>query len=152
MPKTVVEIVFEFIKPYAESLGIELVEVEYAKKQNGMNLTLFIDKDGGVTLDDCERLHRLVDEPLDDLDPISESYTLNVSSLGLDRPLKTDRDFQKNIDKEIIVKLYSSVNGRKRFEGFLLSFDENNFTLRENKDILVFSRKAVAHVEPLIRF
>ena len=86
-------------RPFADELGLEIVEVEYVRKHNGMNLTFFIDKEGGVTIDDCEKLHRAIDEPLDILDPTNgASYILNVSSLGIDRPLKTERDFARNAE------------------------------------------------------
>lgn len=146
--------VFELVKPYAESFGLELIEVEYAKKFDGMNLTIFIDKEGGVSIDDCERLHRAIDEPLDVLDPTDDApYTLNVSSVGIDWPLKTDRDFRKNLDKEIIVKLFAKdENGKKKYEGYLRRFDERTFTVDTGMEEMSFERAKVAHVEPLIRF
>ena len=92
--KNVKEEAEKLARPFADELGLEIVEVEYVRKHNGMNLTFFIDKEGGVTIDDCEKLHRAIDEPLDILDPTNgASYILNVSSLGIDRPLKTERDF-----------------------------------------------------------
>ncbi|MBR2303370.1 MAG: ribosome maturation factor RimP, partial [Clostridia bacterium] len=96
MASKVCELVENLVLPFAEQCGVELVEVEYAKKVNGMNLTIFIDKEEGVSLNDCEKLHRLIDEPLDVLDPTDgKAYILNVSSLGIDRPLKTERDFKR---------------------------------------------------------
>ena len=125
MASKVCELVEKLVLPFAEQCGVELVEVEYAKKVNGMNLTIFIDKEGGVCLNDCEKLHRLIDEPLDVLDPTEgRAYTLNVSSLGIDRPLKTERDFKRNLDKEIVVKLFAQLNGKKVYEGFLKEYDE----------------------------
>ena len=109
----VADSVRQLVEPFAGQFGLEVVEVVYEKKYDGMNLTIFIDKDGGVSIDDCEKLHRAIDEPLDELDPISESYTLNVSSLGIDRPLKTDRDFKRNLNKKISVKLYKAIDGKK---------------------------------------
>lgn len=126
--------VMNLVAPIAEKLGLEVVEVAYEKKYDGMNLTVFIDKDGGVSIDDCEKLHRAIDEPLDRLDPIEGSYTLNVSSLGIDRPLKTDRDFKRNLNKKITVKLYSPLNGKKKFSGVLLSFDDTSFVLDTGKE------------------
>ena len=82
--------VLQLVQPIARSLGLEVLEVLYEKKFDGMNLTVVIDKEGGVSINDCEALHRAIDEPLDKLDPIEGSYTLNVSSPGIDRPLKLD--------------------------------------------------------------
>ncbi|MCM1043263.1 MAG: ribosome maturation factor RimP [Corallococcus sp.] len=145
--------VFELVKPYAENLGIELVEVVYEKKHDGMNLTVFIDKDGGVSINDCEALHRAIDEPLDVLDPIECAYTLNVSSLGLDRPLKTQRDFARNLNKKISVKLYKPMYGKKKFEGLLVQFDEESFAIRDIAGKTTrFLLKETAHIEPIIEF
>ncbi len=144
--------VMNLVAPIAEKLGLEVVEVVYEKKYDGMNLTVFIDKDGGVSIDDCEKLHRAIDEPLDRLDPIEGSYTLNVSSLGIDRPLKTDRDFKRNLNKKITVKLYSALNGKKKFSGVLLSFDDASFVLDTGKEQMKFNRQQCAHIEPVIEF
>lgn len=144
--------VMNLVAPIAEKLGLEVVEVVYEKKYDGMNLTVFIDKDGGVSIDDCEKLHRAIDEPLDRLDPIEGSYTLNVSSLGIDRPLKTDRDFKRNLNKKITVKLYSPLNGKKKFSGVLLSFDDTSFVLDTGKEQMTFNRQQCAHIEPVIEF
>ena len=94
------EQVLALVQPIAEQFGLEVLEVLYEKKYDGMNLTVVIDKDGGVTIEDCEKLHRAIDEPLDDLDPIEGAYILNVSSPGLDRPLKTERDYKRNLGKK----------------------------------------------------
>ena len=107
--------VFELVAPIAESFGLEVIEVLYEKKYDGMNLTIVIDKDGGVDINDCEKLHRAIDAPLDELDPIDCAYILNVSSPGLDRPLKTERDFKRNLNKKISIKLYKALDGKKNF-------------------------------------
>ncbi|MEG1711428.1 MAG: ribosome maturation factor RimP, partial [Clostridia bacterium] len=140
--------VFELVKPFAEQFGLELIEVEYAKKVDGMNLTIYIDKEGGVMIDDCEKLHKAIDEPLDELNPTNDaSYTLNVSSQGLDWPLKTDRDFNKSKGKEITVKLYTKdKDGKKKFDGVLEDFDEKTFTMDINGIKKIFEREKVAHV------
>ena len=93
------EEVEKLVAPIAESFGCELVEVEFAKKHNGDNLTVFIDKkDGYIDIVDCETVHTAIDEPLDELDPTQgKPYTLNVSSPGIDRPIVTDKDFARNI-------------------------------------------------------
>ena len=149
----VCEAVENFITPFAEQCGVEILEVEYAKKSDGMNLTIFIDKEGGITLDDCERLHRLIDEPLDELDPTDgKPYTLNVSSPGLDRPLKNQKDFKRNLNKEITVKLFAALNGKKIYQGFLRDYDEETFVLETEKGLVKFEKKKTALVEPLIRF
>lgn len=149
----VCESVEKLITPFAEQCGVEILEVEYAKKSNGMNLTVFIDKPGGVTLDDCERLHRLIDEPLDELDPTNgQSYMLNVSSPGLDRPLKNQKDFKRNLNNEIRVKLFAPLDGKKVYEGFLREYDEETFVLETQNGMIRFEKKKAALVEPVLRF
>ena len=155
MAEKISDKVFALVEPYAEQFGLELVEVEYAKKADGMHLTVFIDKEAGVSLTDCENLHRAIDEPLDVLDPTEGMpYTLNVSSLGIDRPLKTERDFKKNLGKEITVKLYAPQNGKKRWDGVLVSYDLPNktFVLQTKQGTIAFDIGKTALIEPLIRF
>lgn len=145
--------VLALVQPIAESFGLEVLEVLYEKKFDGMNLTVVIDKDGGVTIDDCEKLHRAIDEPLDELDPIDCAYILNVSSPGLDRPLKLERDYKRNLNKKILVKLYKPMDGKKSFEGVLIAYDEETFDIQsKNKEILKFNKKDTAKVEPIIEF
>ncbi len=148
----VADSVFQLVEPIAESLGLTVLEVEYAKKFDGMNLTVIIDKDGGVTIDDCEALHRAIDAPIDELDPIETAYTLNVSSPGLDRPLKLDWDYKRNLGKKIKVKLYKPMDGKKVFDGVLTGYDADTFTLDTGKTQLTFVKKETAQVLPIIEF
>lgn len=149
----VVESVTELVTPIAEGMGLEVVEVTYKKCYDGMNLTVVIDKDGGVTIDDCERLHRAIDQPLDELDPIECAYTLNVSSPGIDRPLTLPRDYKRNLDKDISVRLYKPLDGKKIYEGTLTAYDDETFTIVTAKDKeITFNKKDAAKVEPIIVF
>ena len=145
--------VYKLVAPIAEQFGLEVLEVLYEKKFDGMNLTIVIDKVGGVTIDDCEKLHRAIDAPLDDLDPIDTAYTLNVSSPGLDRPLKTARDYERNLNKKIAIRLYKPLDGKKQYEGELVEYDEKTFTLRlKNDKTVTFNKTDAAKVEPVIEF
>ena len=145
--------VFALVQPIAEGFGLEVLEVLYEKKFDGMNLTVVIDKDGGVTIDDCEKLHRAIDQPLDELDPIDCAYILNVSSPGLDRPLKLERDYKRNLDKKILVKLYKPLDNKKSYEGVLVAYDNDTFDIRlHNGEIIKFNKKDTAKVEPIIEF
>jgi len=124
----------DLVTPIAEGLGVEVVEVVFEKKYDGMNLTVFIDKKGGVGLEDCEKVHKAIDEPLDELDPTNgASYTLNVSSPGLDREIKTDKDFNRNIGEVLEVNLFKKIGLTKKFIGELLSFDENKIIIKDKK-------------------
>ena len=145
--------VFELVAPIAEGFGLEVIEVLYEKKYDGMNLTVVIDKEGGVTIDDCERLHRAIDGPLDELDPIDVAYILNVSSPGLDRPLTLERDYKRNLNKKISVKLYKPLDGKKAYDGVLIGYDEESFTIEmKNGKQITFNKKDTAKVEPIIEF
>lgn len=138
-------------QPVAE-LGFELCDVEFLKEYGDWVLTLFIDKEGGVNIDDCERVSRAVDPLLDEADPIEQAYMLSVSSLGLDRPLKKDADFARNIGKRIEIKLFAPKNGKKELIGELVSFDETGIIVRLEGGELALERKAIALARPEIVF
>lgn len=117
----------------AAPLGIEIVDVEFKQGKNP-SLTIFADTETGIDLDTCEKLHRALDAPLDELDPtFGAAYTLNVSSPGLDRPLKTERDFARAQGQKVEVKLYAPLKGKKFFEGELLSYDKNSVTVKTDE-------------------
>ena len=121
-----VEEITSALLPTATAMGIEIVEVE-AKVTKSSYITVYIDTENGVDLDTCEKFHNAIDPVLDELDPsYGASYTLNVSSPGLDRPLKTDRDFQRRIGKDVEVKLFAPLKGKKYFECKLVDYDGNN--------------------------
>jgi len=136
----------QLLKEPVQALGYELCEY------GDWVLTLFIDKEGGVNIDDCERVSRAVDPLLDETDPIEQAYMLSVSSLGLDRPLKKDADFARNIGKRIEIKLFAPQNGKKEFKGELVSFDETNIVVRMDSGELTLERKALALARPELIF
>ena len=143
----------ENIVPIIEKMGYDVIEVEYAKRIDGMNLTFVIDKSGGITLDDCEKVHKVVDEELDKLNPTGDaSYILNVSSAGLDRPIKNYKDFIRNKGKLVEVKLFSPLEGKKTYEGELVNFTEAEVIISINGENKVFKRDLVAQVVPVIKF
>ncbi len=107
------EIVDSLVRGKIAEMGYELDEVEYVKEYGNMVLTLYIDSENGVTIDDCEKVSRAIDPILDENDPIEEAYYLSVSSIGIDRPLKKDRDFERNMGKKLQVKLYAPINRKK---------------------------------------
>jgi len=144
--------IFELLEPTVKNLGYELYEVEFQKEYDNWVLTLFIDKEGGIDLDDCERVSNAVDPILDEADPIEQAYYLSVSSIGIDRPLKKDKDFQRNIGKKLDVRLYAPMGGKKEFTGELISFDAESFTVKTDKIEKQIARKACALVRPHIDF
>ena len=151
--KPIAKTVEEFLNPIVESLGYEIVEVEYAKKPNGMNLTIFIDSPEGIKIEDCEKVHSSIDEPLDELDPTNgASYTLNVSSPGLDRPLSTDKDLKRNLNQMVEISLYSKIDGKKQFAGMLSSYNEDEITILDGDKQTTFKRNAIAKITKFIEF
>lgn len=134
-------------------MGYELVDVEYEKQYGQMTLTVFIYKDGGVDLDDCEKVSRALDPVLDEVNPTqNQPYSFNVSSPGLDRPFKTQRDYERNYGQEVEVKLYAPLKGKKLYEGVLVKKEDNTFTiLCEGKEVTIECAKA-AFVRPLVKF
>ncbi len=144
------------VKPVLESMNMELVEVEFKKRgDNDGSLTIYIDKEGGVSLDDCEAVHNAIDAPLDELDPTNgKPYTLNVSSPGLDRPFKTLRDYRKHVGEEIEISLYKPVDGKKKFEAVLKGVDDDLTTATvsmEGKTIQL-NIKEIALARAVIKF
>ena len=138
---------------YAAPLDITVDSVEFKQGKNPA-LTVFIDKTGGVTLDDCEKLHNAIFDPLDELDPTyGLAYTLNVSSLGADRPFKKEQDFLSHLGKKVEVRLYAAVKGKKLIEGELLSYDGEHIVVKvDDKNTLSFDLKSVVKVSEYIDF
>jgi ribosome maturation factor RimP len=144
--------VFALLEEPVEQLGFELCDVEYAIEDGNNVLTLFIFNERGVSIDDCEHVSRAVDPMLDEADPIAEPYYLSVSSLGLDRPLKKPRDFERKIGTEITVGLYSPLNGKKQFTGTLVHADGSGFAIQTDKGELRFEYKSIASAKPFLKF
>ncbi len=148
-----IEAIDALLRPTVTAMGYELDEVEYKKEQGNWVLTLYLDAPNPVTLDDCEKVSRAVEPILDEADPIEQAYYLSVSSIGLDRPLKKDRDFQRNLSKVVDVRLYAPINKKKEYFGTLLRFDAESFTLQlKDGAELVFKRKDVSLVRPHLEF
>lgn len=143
----------EKLRPVIEEMGYELVEVSYEKENGGMSLIFTIDKDGGVTVDDCEIVNKKIDPILDEINPTDDKpYTLVVSSPGLDRPLKTDRDLSRNIGNEVDVTLFAKLDGKKLFTGVLESFDEKSVTIKTVKESINLDRDKIASIKLVIKF
>ncbi len=144
--------VFEICEPTVKQLGYELYDVEFQKEYDNWVLTLFIDRPEGVSLDDCELVSNAVDPILDEADPIEQAYYLSVSSIGLDRPLKKDKDFDRNIGKKLDVRLYAPIEGKKEFVGILVSHTAESFIIDIGKAQRELSKKACALIRPHIDF
>ncbi len=126
------QVVYELAKPLADSLGLDLWDVRFEKEGADWYLRVFIDKEGGVSIDDCEALSRPLNTILDEEDPIEQAYVFEVGSPGLGRELRKPEHFEKYIGDEIRLKLYKALNGRKEITGLLKSFDKNSIKVEVN--------------------
>lgn len=148
------------LEPMMKEHGFELVDVEYVKEGGNWFLRAYIDKDGGITINDCELINRALSDRLDEEDFIEDSYILEVSSPGLGRQLKKDKDFIRSIGKDIDIKLYKDIelvehNKKKKakeFSGRLDGFDENTVTVFFGEDTRIFERKDIAVIRLSIDF
>ena len=143
----------ELITPLIDAEGYELVDVEYVKEGADWYLRVYIDKDGGITVNDCEKISRAFNEILDREDYIDDAYIFEVSSPGLLRPLKKDKDYQRNLGKLLEVKLFAPLNGVKEFEAELKSYDKESATLVMDDDTEVtVKRSEISLIRPAIEF
>ncbi len=136
----------ELVTPIIEEGSFELVDVEYVKEGADFYLRVYADKEGGIDINDCVAISRALEEKLDAEDFIKEAYILEVSSPGLTRPLKKDKDFQRSIGKKVEAKVYNPINGVKEFEGELLSFDAATVTISVNSAELCIERKNLSGI------
>lgn len=131
-------------------LGLELVDVEFKTERGRPHVLVFIDKPGGIFLEDCEEVSRMLGDLMDIEDPIPTSYTLEVSSPGLERPLKKPADFEKYQGEKVKIKTYAKIEGRKNFAGVLTSFDGNHVTVKtkeqEDECVIPLEKIAKAHL------
>ena len=148
----VTDIVAQLALPIAEQAGCSLWDVEYVKEAGSWFLRIYIDKEGGVSIDDCEAVSRPLSDALDEADPIEGSYVLEVSSAGADRVLKKEEHFQQFVGAEVEVRLYRPREGKKEFVGDLVSWEDGNVTLTMAGEQVLFEKKEVAQVRLYPRF
>jgi ribosome maturation factor RimP len=140
------------VAPIIAENGYEYVGIEVKKAADAVELIIYIDKEGGVGLDDCEKISHLVDPVIDALDPIESSYYLCVSSPGLDRPLKTPKDFERSIGKIVDVGLYKAVDKKKGFVGVLKAYDQDGFVVDAGGKDMTFKYAETAIVRLHVDF
>ena len=148
----VTELVAEFARPIVEAHGCELWDVEYVREGSDYFLRLYLDKEGGVNIDDCEAISRAVDPILDEKDPIPGSYHFEVCSAGLERVLKRPSDFQRFLGSPITVKLYRPRNGLKEIPCVLKEYDAGKLTVEAGKETITFEKSEVAQVRLRVEF
>ena len=148
----VTEQVAQFAKPIIEGFGCQLWDVEYVREGSERFLRVYIDKDGGIDIEDCEKIHRALDPVLDEKDPIAESYYFEVCSAGLERALKRPGDFERFMGSPIMVKLYRPHNGLKEFPGILRGYEDGRVTVESGKETITFEKSQVALVRLRVEF
>ena len=150
--KKVTELTAELAAPVVAAQGCELWDVEYVKEAGTWYLRLYIDKEGGVSIDDCEAISRRVSDLLDEADPIEDSYTFEVSSAGAERPLKRPSDFERFMGSPITIRLYKNKDGRKEFAGTLAGYEDGAVLLDTGGQTLRFEKAEIALVRLRMEF
>nr|WP_294678282.1 ribosome maturation factor RimP [uncultured Blautia sp.] len=140
------------LAPIVEAQDFELVDVEYVKEAGNWYLRGYIDKPGGITVNDCEAVSRLFSDKLDENDFIEDSYIMEISSPGLDRPLKKEKDFKRSLGKLVEIRTYRPVDKQKEFCGVLKAYDSNSVTIDEEGTDRIFDKKDIALVRLAIEF
>lgn len=151
--KNVAETVREGIAPIAAELGLAIWDVEFVKEGARRILRVTIDSEQGITIDDCERMHRAIDPVLDELDPIDTAYDLEVSSPGIERDLRTDAHIDASVGEEVELRLFAPLDGKKSFGGILMGRDGSGAVLLEcDGEVKAFPRDAVAKLRTVYAF
>jgi ribosome maturation factor RimP len=150
--RQVEDLAAELVQPIVDKLSYELVDVEFLKEGANWYLRVYIDKPSGIAIEDCQAVSEELSDRLDETDPIKQSYILEVSSPGLERPLKKDADFEKFKGEPVEVKLFQPVNGKKVFEGDLLGLEGSFINIKQGSEVLKFDRADVAVIRRVVRF
>lgn len=140
------------LKPVVEGLGYDLYDVIYAKEAKDFYLKVFIDKETGISIDDCEKVSNAVSDLLDKEDPIKEQYFLEVSSAGLERVLRSDKHLKDNLETEVEVKLFRNYENRKVYQGVLTDFNEDTVTILEDDNNISLDRKNIAIIKTIYKW
>ena len=150
--KKITDVVWELAEPVVQEHGCQLWDVEYVREAGQWYLRLYLDKDGGVDILDCENVSRKVSDLLDEIDPIEGSYTLEVGSAGAERALKRPSDFQRFLGSPITVKLYRPYNGLKEIPCVLRGYDDGRITVEAGKETVTFEKSQVALTRLRVEF
>jgi len=149
--KSVTQLVEDLILDFVEAQGMELVDVEFVKEGQHRYLRVFIDKEEDkISLDDCKVVSTFLNEKMDELDPIKENYFLEISSPGLERPLKKPRDYEKNQGKVVQAKLFSPIDGRKIIDGILIGLEDNKVSIDIGDEVIVVPKDKISLIKPVV--
>jgi len=152
----VIDTVNQLVTPIVDEMGLELVDIEYVKEGKDWFLRVFIDKPAGIDIEECGLVSEKLSEKLDELDPNTHNYFLEVSSPGAERPLKKKQDFEKTIGKNVYIKTFEPLNGEKEFEGVLVEFDGANVTveikIKTRKTLVTIPYEKIANARLAVTF
>lgn len=142
----------QMILPITKENHFELVDIEYVKEGSNWYLRTYIDKPGGITIDDCELVSRAFSELLDKDDFIEDAYIMEVSSPGLLRPIKKEKDYKRNMGKPVEIRTFKMINKQKEFVGTLLAYDSDFVTIQTEQEEMKFGRNEIALIRPFVEF
>ena len=152
MKKSIEATIEELVQPIIDTNNFELVDVEYVKEGGIYYLRAYIDKEGGITVNDCEAVAREMNVLLDEKDFIPDSYTFEVSSPGLGRPLKKEKDYVRNMSKKVEIRTYRAINRSKEFYGLLTAYDKESVTIDADGEEMRFERTDIALIRQAVHF
>lgn len=152
MNQSIISTIDSMIRPMLDVNGFELVDIEFVKEGGNRFLRVIVDKPEGIDIDDCSKISEYVSEKLDEQDPITEAYFLEVTSPGAERPLKKSQDFHKAVNMNVFITTNEQFDGKKEFEGILTSFDEENLVIKAGKKIYTLPYSKVATARQSIVF
>jgi len=152
LSQSIISTIDSMIRPMLDENGFELVDIEFVKEGGNRFLRVIVDKPEGIDIDDCSKISEFVSEKLDEQDPITEAYFLEVTSPGAERPLKKSQDFHKAVNLNVFITTFEQIDGMKEFEGILTSFDEENLIIKAGKKLYTIPYSKVATARQSIVF
>lgn len=152
MSQSIISTIDTMIRPMLDETGFELVDIEFVKEGGNRFLRVIVDKPGGIDIDDCSKISEYVSDKLDEQDPITEAYFLEVTSPGAERPLKKSQDFHNAVNMNVYITTFEQIDGMKEFEGVLTSFDDENLLIKAGKKIYTIPYSKVATARQSIVF
>jgi ribosome maturation factor RimP len=152
LSQSIISTIDAMIRPMLDENGFELVDIEFVKEGGNRFLRVIVDKPEGIDIDDCSKISEYVSDKLDEQDPITEAYFLEVTSPGAERPLKKPADFHKAVNLNVFITTSEEIGGKKEFEGILSSFDEENLVIKAGKKIYTLPYSKVATARQSIVF
>ena len=150
--KDILKIVRENCEPIIENLGYDLVDLEFVRENGEYFLRFYIGKFGGISIDDCQKTSEILSDKLDEIDPIDKSYYLEVSSPGLDRPLKTDKDLKRNIGMKVELSLYKNFEDKKNYIGKLVDYSDKYIVILDGEIEKSIPREIISNIKLVIEF